>query len=313
MRPARSRCAGRGLLRNTTLSSGSTVKVTAVLGSRRSRRRSRVRTRCRDGRRRRVTSASTRNGPRRTSRVSGISVQVVWRRARTRRACRTCRSCSTTAGSVSVAVPVGRKTVEKFHVGSSVSSAAGLIHSVRASGGILNWPRWPARKPTRSPRTNARRTVDAETPARRAAASTEIDRDTPGTDSEGTSRTSLTLLRVRSSFPRRRVASKPVPQPLPRHRRLTELEADTAKINVIVGEADRLETSLAAGATSGGDGRRLRGIPAVGRRTSGAVFGTDPVRAMLAKEGGRTSRYLLGGGQGPDQSLPPQEERWGHR
>jgi hypothetical protein len=38
-----------------------------------------------------------------------------------------------------------------------------------------------------------------------------------------------------------------------------------------------------AGATSGGDGRRLRGIPAVSRGTSGAIAGTDPVSALLAK------------------------------
>ncbi len=67
-----------------------------------------------------------------------------------------------------------------------------------------------------------------------------------------------------------------MPQPLPRHRRLTELEVDTVKINVIVGEADRLEASLAAGATSGGDSARLRGLPAIGYRVQGAIAGTVP-------------------------------------
>jgi hypothetical protein len=38
------------------------------------------------------------------------------------------------------------------------------------------------------------------------------------------------------------------------------------------------------GATAPGDRRRLRGIPAVSRGTSGAIAGTDPVRALLAKE-----------------------------
>ena len=48
------------------------------------------------------------------------------------------------------------------------------------------------------------------------------------------------------------------------------------KINVIVGEADRLEASLAAGATSGGDSARLRGLPAIGYRVQGAIAGTVP-------------------------------------
>ena len=39
-----------------------------------------------------------------------------------------------------------------------------------------------------------------------------------------------------------------------------------------------------AGSTAGGDGRRLRGIPSVGRGVSGAIGGTDPLRALMAKE-----------------------------
>jgi hypothetical protein len=52
-------------------------------------------------------------------------------------------------------------------------------------------------------------------------------------------------------------------------------------------DVDQNETELpsnAAGETAGGDSSRLRGIPAVGRHTSGTMFGTDPVRALLAKE-----------------------------
>ncbi len=40
----------------------------------------------------------------------------------------------------------------------------------------------------------------------------------------------------------------------------------------------------AAGATAAGDPRRLRGIPAAARGAGGAIFGTDPLRALLAKE-----------------------------
>ena len=44
------------------------------------------------------------------------------------------------------------------------------------------------------------------------------------------------------------------------------------------------EPTSAPGATAGGDGHRLRGMPAVGRGTSRAVSGSDPLRALLAKE-----------------------------
>ena len=44
------------------------------------------------------------------------------------------------------------------------------------------------------------------------------------------------------------------------------------------------ETDTVAGATAPLDHRRLRGIPRVGRGVSGAIGGTDPMRALLAKE-----------------------------
>jgi hypothetical protein len=57
----------------------------------------------------------------------------------------------------------------------------------------------------------------------------------------------------------------------------------------VILEAEEDHTS-APGATVAGDGRRMRGMPAVGRGTSGAVFGSDPLRALLAKERRRQSR-----------------------
>ncbi len=76
-----------------------------------------------------------------------------------------------------------------------------------------------------------------------------------------------------------------VPQPLPRaYRRQLQAE-DSAKVVEIVrevGEAE--EPPSVAGATAAGDERRLRGIPAISRGTSGAVFGSDPLRAFLWKE-----------------------------
>ena len=57
-----------------------------------------------------------------------------------------------------------------------------------------------------------------------------------------------------------------------------------AKVDRIVGESERVDVREEAGATAGGDGRRLRGIPAVSRGTSGAIPGTNPMHALLAKE-----------------------------
>lgn len=73
-----------------------------------------------------------------------------------------------------------------------------------------------------------------------------------------------------------------MPQPLPRsYRRRLEAE-DARKLNRIIGEADPLEASTtAAGATAGGDERKLRGIPAVGRGCAGHIAGTRPDRAFL--------------------------------
>ena len=71
------------------------------------------------------------------------------------------------------------------------------------------------------------------------------------------------------------------PPPLPCNRPLQERALDARKIAAIV---DDVETQEVAGATARGDAVRLRGLPAVSRYTSGAAFGTDPMRALLAKE-----------------------------
>ena len=65
------------------------------------------------------------------------------------------------------------------------------------------------------------------------------------------------------------------------------LEQQRRTLERILAEIGDEETATAAGATAAGDPRRLRGIPAVGRGTSGAVFGSDPLRALLAKESRR--------------------------
>jgi hypothetical protein len=69
-----------------------------------------------------------------------------------------------------------------------------------------------------------------------------------------------------------------------------QLEAeDKLKVDQLVRDAEELpeQGSVAAGATAAGDARRLRGIPDVSRGTSGAIDGTDPLKALLAREGGR--------------------------
>ena len=77
-------------------------------------------------------------------------------------------------------------------------------------------------------------------------------------------------------------------QPLPRFLDRELLERQQRQVlDKILAEVGDEETQTAAGATAAGDPRRLRGIPAVGRGTGGAVFGSDPLRALLAKEARR--------------------------
>jgi len=52
------------------------------------------------------------------------------------------------------------------------------------------------------------------------------------------------------------------------------------KVARIVAESESVEVESVAGVTAGGDTVRLRGIPAVSGGTSGAVSGSDPLRAL---------------------------------
>jgi hypothetical protein len=74
-----------------------------------------------------------------------------------------------------------------------------------------------------------------------------------------------------------------VPQPLPRaFRRQLEAE-DLDKVDRIVREVGHEDAPGVAGGTAGGDERRLRGIPAVGRGCSGAIRGMRPDRVDWAR------------------------------
>lgn len=73
-----------------------------------------------------------------------------------------------------------------------------------------------------------------------------------------------------------------VPQPLPRAFRRQLAAEDAEKLDRIVRDAESF-----VGATSGGSWQRLRGVPAIGKGCSSTSPGTDPVRALLAKESRR--------------------------
>ena len=74
-----------------------------------------------------------------------------------------------------------------------------------------------------------------------------------------------------------------MPQPLPRYRSRLEAEDSRKVARIIAAAADTAPTSV-AGATAAGDAMRLRGLPALSRHTSGAIPGTNPLSALLAKE-----------------------------
>jgi len=74
---------------------------------------------------------------------------------------------------------------------------------------------------------------------------------------------------------------------LPRFYLAQQRIEDERKLAKIILEAGDEEPVKVGRATSGGDPRRLRGLPAIGRNVSGSTRDTDPVRALLAKEGRR--------------------------
>jgi hypothetical protein len=72
-----------------------------------------------------------------------------------------------------------------------------------------------------------------------------------------------------------------VAQPLPRLHRDHERVEDERKLARILLETGEPAPTHVGHATSGGDEKRLRGLPAIGRNVRGVVAGTDP---LLAKE-----------------------------
>ena len=74
--------------------------------------------------------------------------------------------------------------------------------------------------------------------------------------------------------------------PLPRFRAQTERIKDAEQLARVMREVDgRQADPKPVNGAGGGDPRRMRGFPIVGVRGAGGTSpGTDPVRALLAKE-----------------------------
>lgn len=69
---------------------------------------------------------------------------------------------------------------------------------------------------------------------------------------------------------------------LPRFTQHTQAVLDARKLNRIL-EADMDEPAVRH-ATAGGDRRRLRGTPVIARGVPGAIPGSSPVGALIARE-----------------------------
>lgn len=68
-----------------------------------------------------------------------------------------------------------------------------------------------------------------------------------------------------------------MPQPLPRAWRRQQQALDTEKVARIVAETGATEEPRnSAGVTAAGDGRRVRGLPAIGKGVTGAIRDTRP-------------------------------------
>jgi hypothetical protein len=78
---------------------------------------------------------------------------------------------------------------------------------------------------------------------------------------------------------------------LPRFFRYLEQLKDEEKIAQAIREAGEAPPDsngrVLRRSANGHDPARLRGLPAIGRNVTGASPGTDPVNALLRKEGGR--------------------------
>ncbi len=85
-----------------------------------------------------------------------------------------------------------------------------------------------------------------------------------------------------------------MPQRLPRFDSAQEAAEWRDKLARILLEAKVDDEEVVANPrAAGGDPARLRGLPAIGRSVAGAIPGSDPLRALIAKENrnGRRRRH----------------------
>jgi hypothetical protein len=77
--------------------------------------------------------------------------------------------------------------------------------------------------------------------------------------------------------------------PLPRFRAAEQKLADAERLDKLLREVDKAPADAKpVNGAGGGDLRRMRGFPIVGIRGAGGTSpGTDPARALLAKEARR--------------------------
>ena len=68
-----------------------------------------------------------------------------------------------------------------------------------------------------------------------------------------------------------------------------QLKAEQARIlaEVLLELPDDVPTGRQYRGSNGADHHKLRGLPAIGRGVAGCVPGTDPVRALMAKQNRR--------------------------
>jgi hypothetical protein len=80
-----------------------------------------------------------------------------------------------------------------------------------------------------------------------------------------------------------------VPQRLPRFYAYLQKIEDEKRLAEIILESGGEETEAPklTRSADGHDPSRLRGLPAVGRNVTGAIRGTDPLRALIQQENGR--------------------------
>ena len=99
-----------------------------------------------------------------------------------------------------------------------------------------------------------------------------------------------------------------MPQPLPRSYRHKQQAEDAAKLEKILKQTAVPESSSSAGATSGGDERRLRGLAGDRQRCQGRDLRLGAWRAALMHPGHERCHFVATplGAFSPETTKPPR-------